>query len=157
MEEHSIKPITVKEDDFAKAKTPQNIESGFLGRCVGVVIYNREKQEACVGHFNQVQVQRKKAHQMLRAVLRENRGAALSVSVGGGFIAPHDDVDSVTESRNYMIKLLIRYGFPLETIDTQWNDGTWCGILNMEVDTATGAVARRWIGPTREDTGQLPY
>jgi hypothetical protein len=118
------------------------VDSGGLGPCVAVFVYNPQKREAFTGHF--AVPSNKSFKQPLRAALsRLGPAKRLEVYVAGGQSGEYsvNDGDPMEETRSFVLETLLELGFKSKRIFIHWTPPDVSGSsLQLNIDSGTVAL-----------------
>lgn len=136
--------------------TGEIIETGGLGPCVGIIIYNPISKQATVGHFSDPRHEDIKG--MITSTINKFRDQdKLIVHLGGAspfdtssFEGVDEDINKYEQIRKFTIKTLTDYGFNNNQININWeNDENMTTIMRICTNTGNVEYLKESIRPVR--------
>ena len=123
--------------DWKEVKAPQVGGIVGLGPCAGIIIADRSKKLAFIGHFPEPHMGN--ADEMVETVVGRYRNKTmLKVFLGGLGPGPDKNDDTRDENRSALVDLLLRNGFENRQIYLRWLEGNESTV--MSIDTNSGLV-----------------
>jgi hypothetical protein len=137
--------IEVETDQLNWAKAPDIIEASGMGPCIGIILYEIRQKMAVVGHFNSPTYGNRindlwRESQRLKFNLPDYRAF-----VGGGLISEPEDLEIMTEERNYVRDRLLQLGLTPAQCDIRYQHYLPPGesYLDLRIYTESGKVQWR--------------
>lgn len=134
------KTIEVDQGEVKKAQPPDVVETGGLGPCVGIFIYDPVTKQAIAAHFTDPIQDEKIFSEMLDEVDQifpdKQR---LRVYIGGGGPLEEESLDETKETRSFVKEEIKRRGFQKAQVKIRWTDDS-LETVQMRLTTETGEV-----------------
>jgi hypothetical protein len=111
------------------------VDTGRLGPCIGVIVYDKQEKEAYANHSPDIGLN---LEEMLTCALQKFQNpSGLDVYVAGGAIDYDDPFrDWVLECRAVVVELLKKYNFAESNVHIRWSPPESITNLRLNVDTA---------------------